>query len=611
MILPSVHGVVGGASAALLGQAAQLVAVANNNVLPHTYSLVTASVHNCRTVHRSGPRGYRNCKAVFLNGIKGQDSEQNAGYDFYLECSKTIGGTYTQGLSGGNDVVQVSRQWGLAVFDIGDIPANTTFFINNRRVAVDHATRSANIIGATQANPVVVTTDAPHSYVNGAEIKISGVTGMTEINNGGGNLWWKVANATETTFELQTLAGSNVNGTGFTAYASGGLVQRGYRQITNSSGIGARQDGLISGVDDAVNYVMGVNLPEGAQCDALSASNFSSGSIISVPVHPTNRGRNYSIGVSLWSWYGAAGAAQPGSLYPCTVGFSGYGTPSGGQIVSATVTASGSGHDVGNLPLAFFGGGNGYGGSNSANYGPILIIGEPINDGDSILLHGDSNTAGYGSVDGTGDLYASHGMLEQILANQHGLHKFATPGDSALGWLLNRTKQLELIDELIENHNFSLETVIIAMGTNDFLTSTAGTILNQTKQSISNTADIWRGKGAQRIITQTLLPAATSSAGSNKFSTILEQSPYNSNFDTSGNVDQFNDWLRNGGDSNEFDDNIDMNAQFRDSSTTYAWRTDLYGGDVSVSGDGIHANKGAGIPHAVANPSFVNDVVNA
>ena len=79
---------------------------------------------------------------------------------------------------------------------------------------------TATVNGATQADPVVVTTSAAHGYSNGDEIFLSGVVGMTELN--GRN--FKVANVTSTTFELQDLNGTDVDGTGYTAYTSGGTT---------------------------------------------------------------------------------------------------------------------------------------------------------------------------------------------------------------------------------------------------------------------------------------------------------------------------------------------------------------------------------------------------
>ena len=73
------------------------------------------------------------------------------------------------------------------------------------------------ITGATQADPVVITTSAAHSYSNGDEVFIDDVVGMTELNG----KRYIVANQTATTFEL-----TGIDGTGYTAYSSGGTVAR-------------------------------------------------------------------------------------------------------------------------------------------------------------------------------------------------------------------------------------------------------------------------------------------------------------------------------------------------------------------------------------------------
>ncbi len=78
------------------------------------------------------------------------------------------------------------------------------------------------ISAATQANPVVVTT-ATHSYSNGDEVYISGVVGMTELNG----KFFIVANKTATTFELV-----GVDGTGYTAWSSGGESERVFTLVT-------------------------------------------------------------------------------------------------------------------------------------------------------------------------------------------------------------------------------------------------------------------------------------------------------------------------------------------------------------------------------------------
>ncbi len=68
------------------------------------------------------------------------------------------------------------------------------------------------ITGATQANPVVITSVA-HELANGERVFVSGVAGMTQINN----LTFTTAGVTANTFQL-----SGVNGTAYGAYASGG-----------------------------------------------------------------------------------------------------------------------------------------------------------------------------------------------------------------------------------------------------------------------------------------------------------------------------------------------------------------------------------------------------
>lgn len=76
------------------------------------------------------------------------------------------------------------------------------------------STRAAakTITAITAANPPVVSSTA-HGYTNGQVVYIDGVVGMVELNGRA----FVVANSAANTFELK-----GVNGTGYTAYASGG-----------------------------------------------------------------------------------------------------------------------------------------------------------------------------------------------------------------------------------------------------------------------------------------------------------------------------------------------------------------------------------------------------
>ncbi|MBA4340071.1 MAG: pilus assembly protein TadG [Hyphomonas sp.] len=73
-----------------------------------------------------------------------------------------------------------------------------------------------NITGITRASPAVVTSNA-HGFSNGDRVWISGVSGMTQINNRVAT----VASATANTFSLQGL-----NSSTFSSYTNGGIIRR-------------------------------------------------------------------------------------------------------------------------------------------------------------------------------------------------------------------------------------------------------------------------------------------------------------------------------------------------------------------------------------------------
>jgi hypothetical protein len=72
--------------------------------------------------------------------------------------------------------------------------------------------KSMSISGATQANPCVITATA-HGFVTGNTVLISGIVGMTELND----LQFTITVLTANTFSLD-----GVNSTAYTAYSSGG-----------------------------------------------------------------------------------------------------------------------------------------------------------------------------------------------------------------------------------------------------------------------------------------------------------------------------------------------------------------------------------------------------
>lgn len=100
-------------------------------------------------------------------------------------------------------------------YDLAPNPANGT----------DSPITTATITGVTQANPGVVTCSGGHSYTNDLIVFISGVGGMTQLND----KTYTVKNATATTFELYdaTLSPAAVNTTSYGAFTSGGTATRG------------------------------------------------------------------------------------------------------------------------------------------------------------------------------------------------------------------------------------------------------------------------------------------------------------------------------------------------------------------------------------------------
>lgn len=86
------------------------------------------------------------------------------------------------------------------------------------------------ITGATNANPIVVTS-AGHGFANGDAVVISDVQGMGQLN---GNVY-TVAGSTTNTFQLTNTDGSNVDGTSFGAYVSGGNARKRVQTISGLS----------------------------------------------------------------------------------------------------------------------------------------------------------------------------------------------------------------------------------------------------------------------------------------------------------------------------------------------------------------------------------------
>lgn len=117
---------------------------------------------------------------------------------------------------------------------------------------------SFNITGATNANPIAITTATPHGLVDGDQILISNVGGMTEIN--GNDYYVDIINPTSFYLYNNLALSSVVNGTSFAIYTSGGSA------INTGGVIGA----LINAIIDVIDNSGSVNYPkDNDQMDVL------------------------------------------------------------------------------------------------------------------------------------------------------------------------------------------------------------------------------------------------------------------------------------------------------------------------------------------------------
>ena len=86
---------------------------------------------------------------------------------------------------------------------------------------VDTSSLAVDITAATQASPVVLTTDT-HGFINSQAVSISGVVGMTELNSN--TYYAKVVNTTTLELYEDVSLSTALDGQNFTQYTSGGVV---------------------------------------------------------------------------------------------------------------------------------------------------------------------------------------------------------------------------------------------------------------------------------------------------------------------------------------------------------------------------------------------------
>jgi len=136
-----------------------------------------------------------------------------SGVQARLVSVRIVGDKY-EVLVGGGDPYQVAYAISVGLFDIGDLVGS-----------------SLAISAISKANPGIVSTfPMAHGFTTGQSILITGVVGMTQVNNVTGPQYTVVV-LSPYTFSLK-LSGTPVDTSGFTTYVSGGVIIPNARNIS-------------------------------------------------------------------------------------------------------------------------------------------------------------------------------------------------------------------------------------------------------------------------------------------------------------------------------------------------------------------------------------------
>src|SRR5439155_10994443 len=142
----------------------------------------------------------------------------------YLTTTKGIAASRLTKLGFGETQLKVPTMDNTANADNrrAEVTLDRVVYTGNVNVFRDRAT----ISGASQTNPVVITTPTPHGLSNGAQVVINDIVGMVELNG----RQFTITVVTPTSFSLNAEDGTVAH----TAYVSGG-TWRAVGTITNAT----------------------------------------------------------------------------------------------------------------------------------------------------------------------------------------------------------------------------------------------------------------------------------------------------------------------------------------------------------------------------------------
>ena len=216
-VTATAHGFATGQSISFAG----VVGMTELNGNSYTITVVDADTFTLDSTDSTAFTAYTSDGTATLGGAHGfADGDMMAFKDVLpTDWAKTLGSHGTASM--------YNRTWYVDVVDANTFKVCTNPDLTNyydSSAINGWSTVTETITDATRSNPVILTMTG-HGYSNGQEVKnISGVGGMTELNN---NTYY-ANNVTANSVELFSDAGltTSLDGTGFGAYTSGGTADR-------------------------------------------------------------------------------------------------------------------------------------------------------------------------------------------------------------------------------------------------------------------------------------------------------------------------------------------------------------------------------------------------
>ncbi|HEY3897831.1 MAG TPA: SGNH/GDSL hydrolase family protein [Chthoniobacter sp.] len=228
----------------------------------------------------------------------------------------------------------------------------------------------------------------------------------------------------------------------------------------------------------------------------------------------------------------------------------------------------------------------GYGaGGGKQTYGPCVIAGTSAHGtAKSVLLLGDSISAGFGAGDKRGDIQRNFGIYARALSKKANVCNAATPGLTAYACDYRYGRTRALVASILHP-----QIVLICLGTNDIDQSVddskSKTPAEALRGHLQSIAGWWRKNCGSEIWLGTILPRVTLARDGH-------QTP-RPGFESGGVADRINAALRDKTLLPGAGRIIDGRAVTQDSADASLWRMD-HG---PLTDDGTHPGDAAGIPY--------------